>query len=152
MKTLPVAPVPRTAYAAAAARHLADGESLFVHHRHANAGQLYGFVAECGLKALLIACGVEADAQGEIPVRDRFRLHLPKLTDRITIDGHLIPDGPKATQYLANLTRLDAFDDWSIDHRYWHESSLPADSFTAWRTAAAEVGEMLDQAKQDGVL
>lgn len=42
-------------YAAAARRHLSDGRILQGQGRHANAGQLFGFSVECGIKALLLA-------------------------------------------------------------------------------------------------
>lgn len=151
--------IPPTSYAEAARRHLIDAEALFQSGRQANAGQLYGFVAECGLKALLIASGVPADADGGIaknnPANNKahpLRQHVPTLLDRIVAHGALIPDGALATKYMATLSSKNHLKDWSVDHRYWRESSLPLSSVPNWRTAAHEVGNMLDQAKEDGVL
>ena len=159
MNTLPatVAPV---AYEQVARRHFSDAETLFNQGRLANAGQLYGFVAECGLKAMLIACGVTPGADGGIPGEHPakqgkshpLRQHMPSLTGRITAHGQLIPDGPQATKYMAIMPSLGHYSDWSVDHRYWRDAALPLTSVANWRSAAQEVSAMLDQAKQDGVL
>lgn len=151
MSTAPNPSVP-VAYEQAARRHWVDAETFFTQGRLANAGQLYGFVAECGLKALLLACGVAPDADGGIPGRHPLRQHMPNLTGRITASGQLIPDGPKATTYMATMPQLGSFNDWSVDHRYWQDAALPLASVPNWRNAAREVSIMLDQAKQDGVL
>lgn len=86
-------------YEQAARRHLTDAETLFNQGRMPNAGQLYGFAAECGLKAMLLACGVAPDADGGISKRHPLRQHMPTLTDRIASHGQLIPDG------LARLSK-----------------------------------------------
>jgi hypothetical protein len=131
---------------------MADAEALFTSNRHANAGQLYGFVAECGLKALLIVCGVTPDAKGEIPKGNRLRQHVPALPDRIVNEGHLIPDGTRAGQYLTNLAHIDKFNQWSVDHRYWRDTAIPVHLVPGWKQAAEEVLEALDRAKEAGVL
>lgn len=159
MSTAPIAPPP-VAYEHAARRHLRDADTLFNQGRLANAGQLYGFAAECGLKAMLLACGVAPGADGGVPddhpanpgKRHPLRQHMPSLTGRISINGHLIPDGPRATKYMATMPSLGHFHDWSVDHRYWREAAMPLTSVTSWRSAAQEVSTMLDQAIQDGVL
>lgn len=66
--------------------------------------------------------------------------------------GHLIPEGPKASSYMAMLTQLQDLDDWKIDHRYWDETMIPLTSLPAWERLAAEANAMLDQARLDGVL
>lgn len=147
-------------YAEAARRHLHDGETLYGMGRHANAGQLFGFAAECGLKAMLIACKVPVGTDGGLPEshptkpqkRHPLREHVPRLMDRIAQHGQLIPDGALATRYMAGLPSLIHFKNWSIDHRYWRETALPLASVADWRVSAVELGTMLDQAKQDGVL
>lgn len=139
-------------YAEAARRHLRDAETLYTGGRPANAGQLFGFAAECGLKAMLIACKVSPEPNGDLPRRHRLRVHIPDLSDRITQFGSLIPDTASATRYMASLPSLSQFDNWSIDHRYWQETALPLTSVPDWRAAAGEVAAMLDQIKEDGVL
>lgn len=151
-ESLPESQTPHVHYADAARRHLEDANSLLSNSRAANAGQLYGFVAECGLKALLIACGVSADQNGEIPYGHRFRQHVPALADRIVAEGHLIPEPSKGNQYLTSLAHLEKLMDWKIDHRYWREEALPLPSVEAWKIAAEEILLMVDVAKGDGVL
>ncbi len=146
-----MATAPVTSYTEAARRHLLDAEMLFAGDRKANAGQLYGFVAECGVKALLIACGVPTDADGGI-AKNPLRAHVPVLMDRVVAHGALIPDGLLSNRYMAMIGSAARLSDWSVDHRYYRESALPLLSLPAWRTAAHDVGKMLDQAKQDGVL
>ena len=155
-----VALKPSTNYSEAARRHLVDAEFLFASNRKANSGQLYGFVAECGMKALLIACKVPTDIDGGIAKKNPLnpkkghplRQHIPVLMDSIAAYGALIPDGALAAKYMAIIYNVVHLKNWSIDHRYWRESALPLASVTAWRTAAQDIGKMLDQAKEDGVL
>lgn len=147
-------------YAAAARRHLSDGRLLLGQGRRANAGQLFGFSVECGIKAVLIACGVARGADGGVaeknPLDQRkghpLRTHMPILSSRVSTFGNLIPDGPKATSYFAMLARPGDMDDWRVDHRYWNESSIPLASVARWECLAVEANAMLDQARLDGVL
>lgn len=139
-------------YAGSAKRHYVDASSLHANGRADNAGQLYGFAAECGAKALLVACGVATDAQGSIAKDSKLRLHTPVLFDSILSKGHLIPDGRMANKYMAMLPGCGGLNDWSIDHRYWRDGAFPAASLPAWKQAAKEVLMMIDEAKNDGVL
>lgn len=139
-------------YAGSAKRHYIDASSLHSSGRPDNAGQLYGFAAECGVKALLVASGVSTDAQGSITRSSSMRLHAPVLFDSIVAKGHLIPDGRMVSNYMAMLPGLQALHDWSTDHRYWRDGAFPATSLLAWQQAAAEVLRMVDTAKNDGVL
>lgn len=151
---------PPVAYEFAARRHMTDAETLFNSGALANAGQLYGFVAECGLKALMMACGIHPAADGGIPGKlplpekgkHPLREHIPLLMTNITLNFQIIPDGAQANRYLAMVPNQNDFHDWLIDHRYWHDSALPISSVNLWRTAARQIGAMLDSAKQDGVL
>lgn len=143
---------PPTDYVSAARRHLKDAHILMHQGRNANCGQLLGFTVECGLKALLIACGVTPDADGGIPTNNQFRKHMPLLFNAIVSNGHIIPDGQRSAHYHAMLPNVSAMSDWSIDHRYFKESALPLTSVTQWELAALEISEMLDQAIVDGVM
>lgn len=120
--------------------------------RTANAGQLFGLAMECGLKAMLIASGVAPDPDGSLPDRRTFRHHMPLLSDRINLHGNLIPDGRLANTYLAMIPGRANFQNWSVEQRYWRDAALPLADLPAWAAAAAEMGNMLDQATQDGVL
>jgi hypothetical protein len=143
-------------YIASARRHLMDAHILLAEQRQANAGQLLGFSVECGLKALLLACGIVPDADGGIPATkkksDSFREHMPMLNSKILSVGHLIPDGQRSSHYYAMLSNINALADWSTDYRYYKESAMPFTSVSNWELAALEIDEMLDQAISDGVM
>ncbi|MBI3756360.1 MAG: hypothetical protein HY267_00135 [Deltaproteobacteria bacterium] len=134
----------------AARRHFQDAELLWANTREANAGHLYGFVAECGIKALLVSSGLQVDASGDILKRDPFRLHADKLSGQIN-QVHNFLQGRTSVKYLAQVPDIGHFSDWSTDHRYYDESALPP-STAKWRSAAQQVMSMLDQAKIDGVI
>lgn len=140
-------------FKAAALRHFVDAELLAKEGRAPNAGQLYGFTAECGLKALLVAHGLPTEATGDIRRKPDtgIRKHMPTLAQAASTLT-VFPDGRGATRYVSMLTDLAHFNDWSIEHRYWMESVLPAGSFAKWREAARQVGAMLDAATVDGVM
>ena len=58
-------------------RHWEDAELLFECHRWAGADHLYGFSAECGLKAVMEAAGMEVDETG--PRLPKYRKHVREL-------------------------------------------------------------------------
>ncbi|MBK6725902.1 MAG: hypothetical protein IPG63_01370 [Xanthomonadales bacterium] len=130
---------------------------LLTSARLGNAGQLYGIAAECGVKAILVACGVPADSDGSIDrpggVKGKaFKEHFPKLHDAVLNLAHTIPDGRTAATYLATMPHLACFFDWSVDHRFWRDAVLPTASVTNWQAAAGEVMTALDMATENGVL
>lgn len=139
-------------YVVSARRHFNDANILLGagNASYPNAGQLFGFTVECGLKALLLACGVTRDADGGVP--GRFRTHMPTLSNNIVTAGTLIPDGARSAHYHALLPSLHALSDWKVDHRYFIDSALPLSSLPNWQLAAKEITEMIDQAIADGVL
>lgn len=139
-------------YVASARRHLKDAHILMHAGRTANAGQLLGFTIECGLKALLIACGIAPDPEGGVSFDSGFRRHMPSLNSQLVSSGHLIPDGPRSAHYRAMVPNVGTLSDWSVDHRYFKESALPLTSLPQWDLAALEMNEMLDQAMIDGVM
>lgn len=137
----------------AARRHWADAEFLDNAGREPNAGQLYGFMAECGLKALLVAHGLPTFPNGDIQRKPNtgYREHMPKLAQLVSTLS-AFPDGRAATRYLSLLPGLTNFSDWSTDHRYWDATIVPTGSLSNWRAAAQQVGVMLDAATVDGVM
>lgn len=138
-------------YKGAARRHLIDATRLLANQRPANAGQLFGFSVECGLKALLVATGEPSAPDGGLPSTSAFRRHLPHLGTLIAAMSTL-PDGRMANGFQAYMPSLAALQNWSIDHRYWRESAMPLASLPNWELAAMEVDDMLDKATADGVL
>ncbi len=137
----------------AARRHFDDAKFLEGAARVPNAGQLYGFCAECGLKALLVAHGLPTEADGDILRKPKtgFREHMPTLSQRVS-GLSVFHDGRQASTYMAMLPSIGVFADWLVDHRYFDRASLPLASVPVWGTAATEVVTMIDQAVVDGVM
>jgi hypothetical protein len=125
-------------------------------NRKANSGQLYGFVAECGIKALMLWLGYPADGSGS-PQRIKqaphnLRAHIDEISGRIFVIETFVAkvSGRSGARYLAMIPNITHFSTWSVDHRYYRESSIP-NSFADWKAAALEVVKMLDQATKDGM-
>jgi hypothetical protein len=146
-----MAPTPKPVnFHASARRHMHDAILLEANNRLPNAGHLYGYVAECGLKALLTWHGHPTDGEGS-PVRSSpFREHVDQLVVTSTLTSlKLFVSTRSGAKYLAMIPSINAFHDWKVHHRYYSEAALPA-SFLKWKAAAHEVGRMLDQARLDG--
>ncbi|WP_333873277.1 hypothetical protein [Methylobacter sp.] len=142
-------------FPASAKRHYQDACLLENNSRLANAGQLYGFCAECGIKALLISHGYPTDAEGS-PIRNpptgetSIRKHIDQLvTIKTQID--VSTSGRSGAKYLALIPNIGSFVDWSVDHRYYDQHQIPS-SLPAWKGAATEMMQMMDIAISDGVL
>ena len=97
-------------------RHWEDAELLYDDQRWANADQLYGFSAECGLKAVMQSQGMPVDAAGT-PTEDQHRKHVQELwqTCETFLQGRLAP------QYLRLLPGNAPFADWSHHDPYAHQ-------------------------------
>lgn len=137
----------------AALRHYEDAGLLHQNQRDANAGHLYGFVAECGLKSLLVAGGLTTEPDGDIAkirAGTDFRWHADKLANQINMVQTFL-EGRRMAGYLARIPDISNFSNWKTDHRYYDETSIPA-SLEQWCAAASQVMEMLDAAKADGAI
>ena len=115
---------------------------LFDSGRWANADQLYGFSAECGLKSVMQHLGMPLD-EG-LPPRE-YRMHVNELWRAFQDFAHR-HDGAR---YLQHLPDGDPFADWAIDDRYAHRSAFSQHSVAPHREAARTVGRMADLATQD---
>ena len=134
----------------ASRRHHADAEFLMNNHRIPNAAQLYGFAAECGLKAMLVSHGLPTDQNtGDIIEKGphKFRTHVNVLVNHVGI----FSTDRNYCKYLAMLPNLPSFSDWDPAHRYYDAAKIPV-SHEKWRQAATEVTKMLEQANLDGVI
>ena len=133
----------------AAKRHWRDAILLEANGRMGNAGQLYGFSAECGVKALLVALGYPIGPDGS-PVKKppagtpKVREHIHQL---VCIIGAINSEiaGRGGAKYTAMFPNITKFSNWSIDHRYLADAAIP-NSLPAWKLAAEEVMRMLDTA------
>ena len=141
----------------AAKRHWQDAGLLESNTRMKNAGQLYGFSAECGIKALMVALGYPTDAEGSPQKRKLLPSGVPEIRRHIHEFVGVIGDiqnyahGRNGAKYTALFPSVTNFSDWTTDHRYWTDAAIP-NSLSAWKVAAKEVMGMLDAASLDGVL
>lgn len=134
---------------ASAKRHFDDAELLRTNSRMPNSGQLYGFCAECGIKALFMWHRHAEDTTGSPPYKSALRNHINALPAKFN-EINLTLSGRTAAKYTSMLTKISHFGDWNVDHRYYNESSIPK-STDKWKSAAEEVMAMLQTAKLDGI-
>lgn len=135
----------------AAKRHYNDAELLFANHRVSNAGHLYGFASECGIKQILINSGLATDpTTGDIIDTARpkqYKVHL----NHLIVSMNIFLSGRQGARYLAMIPSVNSYTNWRVDHRYYIDSALPA-SVPDWRNAAKEIMRALFQAELDGVM
>ena len=124
-------------------RHWRDAELLYDNSRWANADQLYGFSAECGLKAVMVVLGMKIDDTG--PVNRKYWEHAQKLWPifkQFTADRN-------GSQYMALLPSDEPFSDWSHHDRYAHRKHFDKANVDPHRGAAQGVQNMVEQVAQD---
>lgn len=127
-------------------RHWDDAERLFEEPpRLANADHLYGMAAECGLKRLMVAFGMELGQDGKPPSEDKK--HVNKLWPRYDAyrSGHL-----QGTDFA--LPAANPFFDWDVNQRYANQAFFDASRVEVHRTGALLVYELIKQAKAMGLL
>ena len=137
--------MPRVAdFADAHHRHWEDAKSLFALDRWANADHLYGLSAECGLKAVMRALGMQVDDEGK-PTEKEHREHIDKLWPAY-IDFVKHRNGGR---YL-----LDGkpFDNWSIHDRYANRSHFTRLNVAPHRAAAHRIRDVVELATTEGLL
>ncbi len=120
-------------FADAHRRHWEDAELLFEQRRWANADQLYGFSAECGLKAVMKSQGMPVDAgrAATEPPRKHVQHLWPVFVDFI--------DGLDAARRIGPLPEREPFSGWSHHNRYAHDRHFTEDSVAPHRHAARDV-------------
>lgn len=90
-------------YASAAARHLHDAKTLLSVERPDNAGYLAGYVAECGVKAVIEKAGV--------PLKKKWHLHQVS-RDQLLVAADL--------SHAVRRYPVDLDDDFAALQRAWH--------------------------------
>ncbi|MGO8692824.1 MAG: hypothetical protein ACLQMF_04035 [Rectinemataceae bacterium] len=146
-------------FAESARRHWKDAETLSTEGRFANAGQLLGFSAECGLKALYRCLSLLPQAtDGDIdwsslgnPEKAKYKKHIDVLCQTAGILG----SSPASSSYQSMIPSIGVFTTWSTDQRYWSDTEHTrtcATELPKWEQAAREVMSMLDAARKDGKL
>lgn len=123
-------------------RHADDADFLLEHKRWANADHLYGFAAECALKAILIKQGIPSN-DGDIS-DGKYKQHINKLWDKYSSFMQ------KRNAYQIQLK--NPFLDWSIDQRYAHKDDIAEQTARNHCAAVASVKKIIKKAELDGVL
>ncbi len=100
-------------------RHWEDAKLLFESERLANADQLFGFSAECGLKAVMQALKMPVKDYGK-PANAQHRKHVQDLWP---IFKSFVYDR-NGERYLRLLPCGEPFADWSHHDRYAHRSHI----------------------------
>ncbi|MDE0030797.1 MAG: SAM-dependent methyltransferase [Deltaproteobacteria bacterium] len=125
-------------------RHWRDAELLFQADRWANADQLYGFSAECGLKAVMERLGMATDDTGK-PEAGEHRQHVQDLWPTF-----LVFAAERGGDRLASRLPGDMpFADWSQADRYAHGEHFDEGIVRPHREAASAVADMVESACQD---
>ena len=132
-------------FADAHRRHWEDAELLFEHERWSNADQLYGFSAECGLKAVMQTLGMRVDAAGK-PEMPQHRKHVQELWSVF----RTFAEGRNGEWYLSRLPEEGPFRDWSPDDRYASGGHYSRPLVEPHRHATMRILQMIQQARQDG--
>jgi hypothetical protein len=135
-----------TDYFDAMKRHWEDAELLWnqVPQRFANADQLYGLVAECGLKALMakLVTGYFDHNLGR-PSKQADLVH----ADGIWICYMNYSQGGAAARY-ALPTNNNPFGQWEIGDRYANRIHFVRARVDGHRNAALIVKKLVDQAEK----
>ena len=124
-------------FADAHRRHWEDAELLFGRARWANADQLYGLSAECGLKAVLEREGVS--------ISGAYREHVQRLWPAFVS----FANGRQGAGYLSRLPDGEPFKGWSHHDRYAHRRHFDEAAAAPHRDAARQVRDMVQDAIQD---
>jgi len=128
-------------------RHLEDAGMLHENERLANADHLYGMSAECGLKQLMLAFGMEFDFNRDVPREDKDKKHINRLWQRYEVYrfGH-----HRGAGYA--LPQQNPFTDWNVSQRYAHRSHFDAARVQRHRRGAEEVLKMVKKARLEGLI
>ena len=115
-------------------RHWQDAELLKQAGRWANADQLYGYSAECGLKAVMVANGMPVDAAGS-PTERRHKQHIQNLWGAFRSFVH----DRHTASLLHHLPEQNPFARWSHSDRYAASGHFTAATVSPHREAAQQV-------------
>lgn len=128
-------------------RHWDDAEHLFNDSRWANADQLYGVSAECGLKRLMVAFGMSFDMTKDRPADKKDMVHANKTWPRYESyrSGH--HQGAKFV-----LPTTNPFIDWDVSQRYAHRSNFDQTHVESHKQGADAVRKLITKAILEGLI
>lgn len=128
-------------------RHWEDAELLFTAARWANADHLYGLAAECGLKRLMCAFGMEIDSASGSPARKKDRVHADCIWKRYEAYRSGRHDGVSYP-----LSSLEPFSDWNIAQRYAPQGDFTQEIAASHRDGAGKVYNLVKKAIWEGLI
>ncbi|QVL47243.1 MAG: SAM-dependent methyltransferase [Thiocapsa sp.] len=128
----------------AAHRHWEDAELLGSRGRWPNADHLYGFAAECALKAVMVGLGMQLGPDGKPP--KPHAVHIHQLWDQFLT----FANGKRQAGYAAMLQQSNPFSTWHESQRYWDSTGIGSADANAHRAGASQTLGVLSQARQDG--
>jgi hypothetical protein len=128
-------------------RHSRDADYLFSASRLANADHLYGMVAECGLKRLMMAFGMQTDDTGAPVDRKKDWIHAEKVWMRY----EAYRSGPVQGQQYG-LPSSNPFNDWEAKQRYAQEQCFDHARVAPHQAAAHMVCELVKNAEMAGLV
>lgn len=128
-------------------RHWQDAEQLFEAERWANADQLFGMAAECGLKKLMLVFDMPFDASEDSPQRKSDRKHADGIWARYETyrSGH-----HQGANY--GLAANNPFQNWHVSQRYAKQSHFDQTRVEPHRNGACEVRQLIRKAQLEGLI
>jgi len=140
-----------------AIRHWNDSRTLAASGEVANVGQLLGFSAECGLKALYRYFLLPPSPDGNIEWKslskadyNRYHKHIDVLCSTVSV----LANSPTTAKYASMIPSIANFTTWHTDQRYWSDAEHVATCkarLPGWEAAVNEVLGVLDEARKDGM-
>jgi len=128
----------------ASARHFEDAMLLETHARPHNADHLFGFSAECSLKAAMVGIGQPVGPDGA-PIG--YKNHI----DALWAKFQSFSSGLLDAKYLAYVPPTNPFASWQTEQRYWGRTSFSAPNLATHRTASHECRLLVHELILDGV-
>ena len=107
----------------AAKRHWIDALFLRENKRLPNADQLFGFSAECALKAAMVSMGAPTKAEGDLSEKRHWQ-HI----DALWAEFQAFAAGRRGSRVLSALAgfTVNPFLDWHASQRYGSDSFSPS--------------------------
>ncbi len=130
----------------ASQRHFEDGEFLEAQGRLANADHLFGFSAECSLKAIMLGIGHRKAAAGDWP--EGHRDHVNALWSGFQSFAQGLLDA----KYAAHVPPTNPFSTWHANQRYWRRHHFTPATLDPHKSAADGCLRLLRELILDGVL
>lgn len=125
-------------------RHFEDAVLLVMQARPHNADHLFGFSAECSLKAAMVGIGQPIGPDGA-PIG--YKNHI----DALWAKFQSFSSGLLDAKYLAYVPQTNPFASWQAEQRYWGRTSFNAPNLATHRAGADECRQLIRELILDGV-